>query len=74
MNVRRRRSAVYAIVRAGGRQEKVAVGDVFELEGKGWRPVPDTLESNHRSFVFGVFPMQGQVLLGLRVDVICADQ
>jgi large subunit ribosomal protein L21 len=28
----RRRSAVYAIVRAGGRQEKVAVGDVFELD------------------------------------------
>jgi large subunit ribosomal protein L21 len=25
-------SAVYAIVRAGGRQEKVAVGDVFELD------------------------------------------
>jgi large subunit ribosomal protein L21 len=31
-NVRRRRSAVYAIVRAGGRQEKVAVGDVVELD------------------------------------------
>jgi large subunit ribosomal protein L21 len=31
-NVRRRRSAVYAIVKAGGRQEKVAVGDVFELD------------------------------------------
>lgn len=50
------------------------IGDVFELEGKGWRPVPDTLESNHRSFVFGVFPMEGQVLLGLKVDIICADQ
>jgi large subunit ribosomal protein L21 len=26
------RVAVYAIVRSGGRQEKVAVGDVFELD------------------------------------------
>jgi large subunit ribosomal protein L21 len=29
---------VYAIVRAGGRQEKVAVGDVFELDRVGGEP------------------------------------
>lgn len=50
------------------------IGDVFELDGKGWRPPPDTLESSHRSFVFGVFPLEGQVLLGLKVDTLCADR
>jgi purine-binding chemotaxis protein CheW len=49
------------------------IGDVFELDGKGWRQVPDTLETNHRSFVFGVFPMEGLVLLGLKVDTLTAD-
>lgn len=49
------------------------IGDVFELQGAGWRPVPDTLEASHRGFVFGVFPMEGQVLLGLRVSALCAD-
>jgi large subunit ribosomal protein L21 len=29
---------VYAIVRAGGRQEKVAVGDVFELDRRSGEP------------------------------------
>jgi large subunit ribosomal protein L21 len=29
---------VYAIIRAGGRQEKVAVGDVFELDRLGGEP------------------------------------
>jgi purine-binding chemotaxis protein CheW len=50
------------------------IGDVFELDGKGWRPPPDTLESTHRSFVFGVFPLDGQVLLGLKVGTLCADR
>ena len=31
-HAREQESAVYAIVRAGGRQEKVAVGDVFEID------------------------------------------
>lgn len=49
------------------------IGDVFELEGTGWRPVPDTLGSGHRGFVFAVFPMQNQMLLGLRVNALVAD-
>ena len=35
MNVVEGDPAVYAIVRAGGRQEKVAVGDVLELDRVG---------------------------------------
>ncbi len=33
-----RRSSVYAIVRAGGRQEKVAVGDLIELDRRAGEP------------------------------------
>jgi purine-binding chemotaxis protein CheW len=50
------------------------IGDVFELDGTGWRPPPDTLEASHKGFVFGVFPLEGQVLLGLKVDTLCADR
>jgi purine-binding chemotaxis protein CheW len=49
------------------------IGDVFELTGDGWRPTPDTLEATHRAFVFGLYPMDGQMVLGLKVDTLCAD-
>jgi purine-binding chemotaxis protein CheW len=47
------------------------IGDVHELEGSGWRPVPDTLEARHRAAVFGIYPMDGQMLLGIKTQVIC---
>jgi purine-binding chemotaxis protein CheW len=50
------------------------IGDVFELAGEGWRPVPDTLDSGHRDAVFGIFPLDGQMLLGLKTQVVCADE
>ncbi len=50
------------------------IGDVFELEGREWRQVPDTLDASHRRFVFGVFPMAGSLLLGLKVSTLCADR
>jgi purine-binding chemotaxis protein CheW len=50
------------------------IGDVFELDGTGWRAPPDTLDASHKGFVFGVFPLEGQVLLGLKVDTLCADR
>ncbi len=50
------------------------IGDVFELAGEGWRPVPDTLELGHRDAVFGIFPLDGQMLLGLKTHAVCADE
>lgn len=47
------------------------IGDVFELVGEGWRPVPDTLEAAHRDAVFGIYPMDGQLLLGLKTQTVC---
>jgi purine-binding chemotaxis protein CheW len=49
------------------------IGDVFELAGEGWRPVPDTLEATHRQAVFGIFPMDGQMLLGLNTRAVCDE-
>jgi purine-binding chemotaxis protein CheW len=47
------------------------IGDVYELEGAGWRPVPDTLEATHREAVFGIYPMDGHMLLGIKTQVVC---
>jgi purine-binding chemotaxis protein CheW len=49
------------------------IGDVLELKGEQWRSVPDTLDASHRNFVFGIYPLDGQMLLGLRVARLCAD-
>jgi purine-binding chemotaxis protein CheW len=49
------------------------IGDVFELDGGGWRPVPDTLEASHREAVFGIYPMDGHMLLGIKTQVVCDD-
>jgi purine-binding chemotaxis protein CheW len=50
------------------------IGDVFELSGEGWRPVPDTLEASHRDAVFGIYPMDGQLLLGLKTQAVCDER
>lgn len=50
------------------------IGDVLEIEGNAWRPAPDTLPAQHRSFVFGIYPMAKGVLLGLTVSTLCAEE
>ena len=39
----------------------------------GWCRPPDTLSGAHRAFVFGVFPIEGRVVLGLTVDRLGFD-
>ncbi len=50
------------------------IGDVLEIEGNAWKPAPDTLHAQHRSFVFGIYPMSTGVLLGLSVSTLCAEE
>ncbi|MFZ5438887.1 MAG: chemotaxis protein CheW [Myxococcota bacterium] len=50
------------------------IGDVFELAGEGWRPAPDTLVAQHRKAIFGIYPMDGQMILGLKTAAVCADE
>lgn len=50
------------------------IGDVFELAGEGWRAAPDTLPVGHRDAIFGIYPMDGQMLLGLKTSVVCGSE
>lgn len=50
------------------------IGDVFELAGEGWRSAPETVSGLHRDAIFGIYPTDGQMLLGLKTAVICADE
>lgn len=50
------------------------IGDVLDLKAESWRPPPDTLAPCHRAFVFGICPIDGCVVLGLRVDAVGADE
>jgi purine-binding chemotaxis protein CheW len=49
------------------------IGDVFELPGDGWRDAPETLSGGHRNAIFGIYPMDGQMILGLKTAAVCAD-
>lgn len=50
------------------------IGDVFELAGEGWRSAPETVSSQHRGAIFGIYPTNGQILLGLKTATVCADE
>jgi purine-binding chemotaxis protein CheW len=64
------------VVRTGGELVGLlvdAIGDVLTLPAASWRPPPDTLRALHRVFVFGICPIVGQIVLGLRVDTLSGD-
>jgi purine-binding chemotaxis protein CheW len=47
-----------------------AIGDVLEVPSEGWQPPPETLRARELACVFGIHPLDGFVLLGLRVDAV----
>jgi len=49
------------------------IGDVLELMGDEWREAPETLLGNHREAIFGIYPRDGQMILGLKTAAVCAD-
>lgn len=50
------------------------IGDVLSLPTAAWREPPDTLEMQHRGFVFGICPIDKHVVLGLTVAGLSADE
>lgn len=50
-----------------------SIGDVLDLDNSHWELPPETLAAQHRSFVFGIYPLEHDVLLGLRVEVIVGE-
>jgi purine-binding chemotaxis protein CheW len=47
-----------------------AIGDVLDLPADGWRPPPETLAARHRELVFGICPIDGRVVLGVRDEAL----
>ena len=50
------------------------VGDVLQLPSDSWRGAPETLSAEHRSFVFGICPIEHEVVLGLRVGQLSGEE
>ena len=50
------------------------IGDVLSLPTAGWREPPDTLAARHRGFVFGICPIDKQLVLGLKVAGLSGDE
>ncbi|MCC6751787.1 MAG: chemotaxis protein CheW [Deltaproteobacteria bacterium] len=50
------------------------IGDVLDLPEERWQPPPETLGAQHRSFVFGMCPIEQQMVLGLQVESISGDE
>jgi large subunit ribosomal protein L21 len=65
---------VYAIVRTGGRQQKVAVGDVIEVDRLGTKEVGDTVELSTVLIVDGeAITSDPWVLAGVKVEAEVLD-
>jgi purine-binding chemotaxis protein CheW len=50
------------------------IGDVMELPQPQWKPPPDTLSAGHRTFIFGICPIEGHVVLGLRAGALSGEE
>jgi len=50
------------------------IGDVLELPTAQWRTPPETLAESHRKFVFGICPVESNMVLGLKVDELSGDE
>jgi purine-binding chemotaxis protein CheW len=50
------------------------VGDVMELPQPQWKPPPDTLPEHHRTYIFGICPIEEHVVLGLRAEALGGDE
>ena len=49
------------------------IADVLELPTAGWEPPPDTLSPEQRSFLSGICPIEGRVVLGLRPEALTSE-
>lgn len=49
------------------------IGDVFELDGEGWRAPPETLGAQ-RDAIFGVYPREGNIILGLKTALFGGEE
>ncbi len=50
------------------------IGDVLELPTSQWRTPPETLAEHHQKFVFGICPIEQNLVLGLKVAELGGDE
>ena len=51
-----------------------SIGDVVEVDPSRWESPPETLHAKHKQFVFGIFPVERGVVLGVRVAALASDE
>jgi purine-binding chemotaxis protein CheW len=49
------------------------IGDVLELPSAAWRSPPETLARGYRTFVLGICPIEGHLVLGLKIAALTAE-
>ena len=49
------------------------IGDVLELPSAAWRSPPETLARGYRTFVLGICPIEGHLVLGLKIAALIAE-
>jgi purine-binding chemotaxis protein CheW len=50
------------------------IGDVVELDPERWQPIPETLPMEQRHYVTGLYPLEGKLVLGLKMPALIADE
>lgn len=50
------------------------IGDVVELDPEQWQPIPETLPMEQRHYVTGLYPLEGKLVLGLKMPALIADE
>lgn len=49
------------------------IGDVLDLDEESWAPPPETLDAQHKKYIFGIVALESSVVSGLRVQMLSAD-
>lgn len=64
------------VVKVGGEAMSLhvdEVGDVLELPESGWRSPPETVALRHRRVIDAIFPLDGKVVLALKLNAMLTE-
>lgn len=70
------KSSILLVLKTADRLFSVVVdeiGDVLDLPSESWCQPPETLGAQHRASVFGMCPIEHNMVLGLRVASLSGD-
>jgi purine-binding chemotaxis protein CheW len=64
------------VVKVGGEPMSLhvdEVGDVLDLPETGWRAPPETVALRHRRVIDAIYPLQGKVVLALKLNAMLTE-